>query len=601
MRTRRFIRATICLCALIGPSLHARDALEGVAYKGWNVSSLEVRGIPSSLANPLKKGLAYSGQREILWTQRPQFFPETLTEDIQRARLFLAQRGYPAAVVTPRFYPDAVRNEVALVLDIAPGNPVVVDLVTIEGSPRSLVRQCSSVVTLKRGMVFSEEKLDQSRRNLLLCLNQASYAQARMTQEVTRSDSTLISVRFEIDPGQASVFSHVVVRGVSPDLVSLAAKSADIPLGVAYTPDVLHRSQSNLRLLNLFRQIRVNTSECAPGSLDVVLDLTERNHRSAQLGIGYWTDDQLRFRAMWRHRNLFKKGKGFSVEGRYSRFEQDARMSFWRPGLFRSRILGIARLGAMQSTEENYTSRRVFLKLSAKYSHSYQSRLTLSLTGSYVDLDVDPDVEEDFTEEGGRFSSVAVSWNRDTTLDRLSPGSGLITMMLGEITLPDALSETQFVVGEISTTLYHSVVPRVVIASRLRTGLASPLQPSTDLLPSKRFFAGGASSMRGFKRRALGPVDSEEAPVGGEAKLESSVELRFPILGRFSGAVFTDAGQVWRTRDVIDARDIEVAVGGGIMVHTPVGPGRLDIGYRLTRVVESQPDWVVHFSVGNPF
>jgi outer membrane protein assembly complex protein YaeT len=601
MRTGVFLFLVTALLVPIGSSARTGDVLEGAAYKGWNVSSLETSGIPVHLANPLRKGLAYSGQREILWTQRPRFFPETLDEDIRRTRLFLAQRGYPSASAIPRFFPDAKRNNLRILLEIELGNPVLIEEVSAEGLPASLESQLLSAVTLKPGTVFAEEELDQSRRNLLRLLNEASYVQAHLTHYLTFIDSTHVSVRFEVDPGEVSVFSRVRVRGVSPDLVSLAVRTADIPLGTFYTPEVLRRSQSSLRLLNLFRQIRVSTTQSAPGSLDVELDLTERKHRTTQIGVGYWTDDQLRFRILWRHRNMFKQGKGFSAEARYSRFQQDLMTSLWRPGLFRSRILGISELGITQSTEENYTSRRLFLKLAATYSHSYQSRLTVSVTASSVDLEVDPDVEEDFAEEGGRFSSVAASWNRDTTSDRLSPGSGLITMLRGEVTLPGFLSEKQFILGELTTTAYHSVMEGVVIASRVRTGVAAPLSPSTDLLPGKRFFAGGASSMRGFSRRALGPVDSEGEPVGGEVRAECSIELRFPIIGRFSGAVFTDAGQVWRRRDVVALNDVEVAVGGGIMADTPVGPGRVDYGYRLTQVVKARPRRVIHFSVGHPF
>jgi outer membrane translocation and assembly module TamA len=141
----------------------------------------------------------------------------------------------------------------------------------------------------------------------------------------------------------------------------------------------------------------------------------------------------------------------------------------------------------------------------------------------------------------------------------------------------------------------------VVFATRLLLGLAEPTGESTDLLPNKRFYAGGASSMRGFARRKLGPLDATGAPIGGEAKLEASVELRFPMFWRIQGTAFADAGQVWLTRNDVTADNIEVAVGPGLWFATPVGPIRTDLGYRLTYHDTSQSRWAFHFSIGPAF
>ncbi|MCA9729207.1 MAG: BamA/TamA family outer membrane protein, partial [Candidatus Eisenbacteria bacterium] len=120
-------------------------------------------------------------------------------------------------------------------------------------------------------------------------------------------------------------------------------------------------------------------------------------------------------------------------------------------------------------------------------------------------------------------------------------------------------------------------------------------------LPTERFFAGGVNSMRGFKRRKLGPLDASGAPIGGEALLEGSVELRFPIWGKLVGALFTDTGQVWEKRTQVRLSDLEVAVGGGLGFRTPIGPVRADVGHRLTDIIPGQPMTVFHLAIGNPY
>jgi len=140
-----------------------------------------------------------------------------------------------------------------------------------------------------------------------------------------------------------------------------------------------------------------------------------------------------------------------------------------------------------------------------------------------------------------------------------------------------------------------------VLAGRLTGGVAEPRGSSASLLPSKRFYAGGASSMRGFQRRKLGPLDEDEAPLGGDAKIEGSVEIRFPIYRRIRGAGFVDAGQVWATTDDVRTDNIEVAVGTGLWFDTIIGPIRGDVAYRLTDYEKTQPRWAYHFSIGPAF
>jgi translocation and assembly module TamA len=140
-----------------------------------------------------------------------------------------------------------------------------------------------------------------------------------------------------------------------------------------------------------------------------------------------------------------------------------------------------------------------------------------------------------------------------------------------------------------------------VLATRLEAGLAGPLGDSLDLLPNKRFFAGGANSMRGARRRMLGPRDEEGAPLGGESLLLATAELRFRVKGHVGAVLFVDAGNVWRFADDTSINTLEAAAGPGLMVRTPVGPVRLDTAFNMTSRPADEPGIVLHISVGHPF
>ena len=78
------------------------------------------------------------------------------------------------------------------------------------------------------------------------------------------------------------------------------------------------------------------------------------------------------------------------------------------------------------------------------------------------------------------------------------------------------------------------------------------------------------------------------------------LEWRFPFVWRLEGAVFCDWGQVWRFRDDVNLRRIEVAIGPAFRLKTPVGPFRLDWGWRVTEYDTTAPRWALHFAIGYP-
>ncbi len=106
--------------------------------------------------------------------------------------------------------------------------------------------------------------------------------------------------------------------------------------------------------------------------------------------------------------------------------------------------------------------------------------------------------------------------------------------------------------------------------------------------------------MRSYGRKTLGPLDDEGNGLGGEAVFEFTAELRRPIMRPFRIALFAEAGQVWEK--VADAgRGSRRRSGMGLRLQTPVGPIRVDVGFKVTDYDPQLDPIVGHFSIGEAF
>jgi outer membrane protein insertion porin family len=127
-----------------------------------------------------------------------------------------------------------------------------------------------------------------------------------------------------------------------------------------------------------------------------------------------------------------------------------------------------------------------------------------------------------------------------------------------------------------------------------------------DLPASERFFAGG-DTMRGFALDQLGApgtIDANGFPNGGNALLILNAELRVPLRGGLGVVGFFDSGNVFARMRHFDLGSLRTAAGLGVRYRSPVGPIRVDVGFKLRRhvVAGRQEDLTaIHISLGQAF
>ncbi len=216
---------------------------------------------------------------------------------------------------------------------------------------------------------------------------------------------------------------------------------------------------------------------------------------------------------------------------------------------------------------------------------------------------------------GRGVSILSVSGTHDRTNEMVDPSRGTrfrTELRAGETSSP-LVSSLQFYRASGEAAFFTRALGGVIGARvQIARAFARGVQLSDGMLipPQERLFGGGQSSVRGYQQNLLGPLiyqvnsnldtsivdgatvvqakpgaDFERAvPRGGTALTVMNLEYRKPfqwLAFPMQFAAFVDAGNVWEARrDVLRISDLRATPGVGIRVVTPVGPFRVDIGYR---------------------
>jgi outer membrane protein assembly factor BamA len=290
-------------------------------------------------------------------------------------------------------------------------------------------------------------------------------------------------------------------------------------------------------------------------------------------------------------------GHTVSFQSLASTLEQRAVVSYLVPQFTGNQNLALTFSGLFDRSDDirTFASQRVegALQLAQKLSraNSLQYRFSfrrvtidqnsLKISGELVPLLAQP----------VRVGLLSMSYINDRRDDPTDTHRGIYNTVDIGIALPQFASQTDYTRVVLRNSTYHPLGREVVIARTLQFGYIQRLGGLAEIPLGERFFAGGSASQRAFPDNQAGPRDPETGfPLGGNAFLFHSTELRFPLFGENIGGVFFhDMGNVYSDVNQIsfrfrqgsnqDFNYMVQAFGFGIRYKTPVGPVRLDFSY----------------------
>lgn len=182
---------------------------------------------------------------------------------------------------------------------------------------------------------------------------------------------------------------------------------------------------------------------------------------------------------------------------------------------------------------------------------------------------------------------------------------------------------SQYVKVETKLAFARDLSPGKQFAGRMHLGWMMPYGKAETTPEERRFFAGGANSMRGWLFNTLGPGSSESEAAsnfGADIKLELGLEYRwkfFTMFGQPSGVTFfTDIGNIWDRSGPYGfsfnslLNDFAWDFGVGLRIGSPIGPFRFDFAWKIHdpaeeeawRILKWDPlDYTFNFGIGEAF
>ena len=595
------------------------------------VTGITFRGNSHFGSRALRKAMA-TRARPLwpFWRAGERYNAPTLDEDLRRLQKYYFDRGFlEAEAHVAEIQKDEEQNTVRLVIAIDEGAATTVKAVHILGTIPPEVATTKHGLTrlpLGPGDRLTKEGFEQTKKHLLGLMQAVGYARAQVIPDtdvdLKRHEAILA---FTLQPGALTMLGRIRIKGTREVRKKTVRRRVDIQSGDNYNPRQLAKTQERIYDLGMFRAVTprgVNFDQ-ESGPLDIDLEVQERKPRTVEIGLGFSTVSRFRLQVEWLHRSLFHGAERLSLFGKLTSIEQSAeitlhlpyflgrRTTFTQTGFVRNeQEIGTDPLGISDALFDIKKAQPAFDLLSIGGETRVDHRLFPHLRWSFglelslnevrnVDEDALADEEDEIAEDNILLVQFTqLQW--DTSNDALNPTSGVLLSGRFEHSNTDVISDVNFFKFIFEARHYLPLLWRIVLATRVKLGSIEPYGISDDVPFNVRFFAGGPGSIRGFAINRVGPRDDNDDPIGGRSLFEAGGELRFPIFRNVGGAVFVDAGNVFRDPFVYRVTQMRYAVGPGLRYRSPVGVIRLDVGFIMDR--RSDEDFArVEFSIGQAF
>ena len=502
-------------------------------------------------------------------------------------------------------------NRLTVTLTATPGPRYALGRIAITGAPPEPTAIAERALNLSTGEPIVATVIETAEGRVALRLPEQGYPFATVGQrdilldEVTHiGDYTL-----PIVAGPKGRFGNIQVAGdpiFTPRHIRVLRRFKDGALYDSRMADDLRQALIATSLFSTVSVEPVRTGETLPdGTERVDLLVRQSKGRWRQLAAqgGYGTGEGFKVQGSWTHRNLFPPEGALTVNLIAGTLEQSVGGQFRRSNAGqRDRVFAI---GANVSRQRFQAYQADTIQLNAALSRAstpiFQKRWTWSIGTELLASRERPnaDIDPNRARRTYFIGALPLQLGYDRSNSLLDPTKGFrvntaLTPVVQQVSGGPLDSYARLL---IDVSGYYPVSSNFTIAGRTRVG--SIVGASRDAIaPSRRFYAGGGGSVRGFGFQQLGPKDAQGDPIGGRSVTEFAIEGRYRF-GNFGIVPFIDAGQV-SERSTPSLSGLRFGAGIGGRYYTNFGPLRIDVATPIGRR-RGETAIALYLSIGQAF
>jgi len=592
------------------------------------IHKLDFQGVEQVDKTALANALQTKRGSRLPWGHKAYFDRRMFEADLERIQAFYRDRGFPdARVASFDVKLNDQQDQVDVVVHISEGMPTLVadvDLTGFDVLSADEQRSLRESLPLQPKRPLDRQLAVASRERALNALRDHGYPYAEVDISQEGLGDKRVNVAFAATPGALAHFGPIEIDGQKSVEENIIRRQLSYQGGGIFSRREMRESQRKLYRMELFQFANIESKEDKTAqSPDVPTRVTvaEAKHQRLTTGIGYGSEEKARAMLRWDHLNFFGSARHAGVETKWSSLDRGVRLDYTEPFFLTGHYSLNFEGRAWQAVEPVYSLKSLGGRASIRHQANSQSYWTVSLINEFQRSSItnagleDFSIRDDLIALGldprgttrGTMGAIAFDVNRNTTNNLLDANQGYV--LSGHVEQAGKWLWGTYNYWEVSgeARQYLRVGRSFVWANRIHAGTIDALGGETSVPFFKRYFLGGASSVRGWGRFEVSPLSGFGFPIGGLSMLEGSTEIRKPLFGKLGGVAFFDFGNV-SDRSVDVPTSLLYAVGPGLRYLTPVGPARIDFGYQLNRIpnlkVNGKPEtraWRIHFSIGQAF
>lgn len=549
-----------------------------------------------------------------LFSDAGNYQREILKVDVLRIESRYRDFGFlKARLDEPKVEVDREDGVIVITLTVHEGDQYFLGDIAAQGDEIHSADEIMARMNLKKGEPFNQSLFRQNLFSVQELYMDDGYAYASPLPDIAEhAETKTVDVSVKVDPGRVVYIGRIDASGNYKTNDNVIRREMRLKEGERFSGQKLNRSRQRIANTGFFGGVDIEQKSARePDTMDLALNLTEKETGTIKAGFGYSSLENLMLNAAVTENNLMGTGKRLSVGAESSTLRQDYYMDFTDPRWQDHDVsLGFS-LFSRQFDYIIYTNYSTGAGLTLGKGFGEYTNMSLDYRFEAIKVNLATAYTPTtflLSQQGLRNTSsmgYAVTYDeRDVTWN---PTNGYKVTADARVAGGPLSGDVNYYKLSFDATRYWKLPYDFVLMAHGNIKHAGSYGGRT--LPLfEHYFMGGPYDLRGFTFKDVGPLDTNGTSIGGDSSLLFSLETSYAFTKTFEGVIFYDRGQIYgsegdlsKTTDQrYDLSNMRHSVGWGLRVVTPAMPIWLSWGFKLDQRPDESP-MEFHFTMGRTF